>query len=320
MGDRRRPTATRTPPDTSGGPPAVATEGTVIVDRGYRHWDGERGGLRTIRWAVTVDALRRAFGLGRRARAKLFPWGLVAIGVVLALVITGLYVAAGTIGLPPEILPELPGHRDLFSWFSAIALLFVAVVGPSFLVPDRRHGTLALTLSRPLGVVDYLRGKAAAFALVVLAIQLLPQLVLWIGRATVADSIGDWLAESWPVLWQAPVVAVVTLLAQGAVLALITSWVNRTGVAAAAFLGTWAVLAPILGELSRLELPGVRYLALLTLPEHPEVVADWVFGRVTPDAFATVDAGFGPVASLAAVVVLAVLAGVLTVRRYRSLA
>lgn len=300
--------------------PSGPGDAAVIVDRGYRHWDGERLGRRTIRWAVTVDALRRAFGLGRRARAKIFPWGLVAVGIMLALVITGLYVAAGTIGLPPEVLPDLPGHRDLFSWFSAIALLFVAVVGPSFLVPDRRHGTLALTLSRPLGVMDYLRGKATAFALVVLTIQLLPQLVLWIGRGTVADSIGTWLAESWPVLWQAPAVAVVTLLAQGSLLALITTWVNRTGVAAAAFLGTWAVLTPILGELSRLDLPGARLLALLNLPEHPEVIANWVFDRPTGGEFALVDAGFGPWASVGAVVVLTAVAATITVRRYRSLA
>lgn len=309
--------------DTTHQAPSIGVgtaDATVIVDRGYRHWDGERLGGRTIRWAITVDALRRAFGLGRRARAKLFPWGLVAVGIVLALVITGLYVAAGTIGLPPEVLPDLPGHRDLFSWFSAIALLFVAVVGPSFLVPDRRHGTLALTLSRPLGVMDYLRGKATAFALVVLTIQLVPQLVLWIGRGVVADSIASWFAESWPVLWQAPVVAVVTLLAQGSVLALITTFVNRTGVAAAAFLGTWAVLSPILGELSRLDLPGARFLALATLPEHPELVADWVFGRTSEGSWAMVDAGFGPVASLVAVAVLTALAAVVTVRRYRSLA
>lgn len=307
-----------TAPTTPAGP-GPGTDAAVIVDRGYRHWDGERHGGRTIRWAVSVDALRRAFGLGRRARAKIFPWGLLAVGVMLALVITGLYVAAGTIGLPAEVLPELPDHRDLFSWFGAIALLFVAVVGPSFLVPDRRHGTLALTLSRPLGVIDYLRGKATAFALVVLSLQLLPQLVLWIGRGVVADSPASWLAESWPVLWQAPVVATVTLLAQGSLLALVTTWVNRTGVAAAAFLGTWAVLTPILGELSRLDLPGFRLLALLNLPEHPEVIANWVFDQ-PQGSFALLDAGFGPWASVTAVVVLTAVAATITVRRYRSLA
>ncbi len=304
----------------SAGTPATTStvDEAVIVDRGYRHWDGERRGSRTIRWAISVDALRRAFGLGRRARTKIFPWGLLTIGIALGLVITGLYVAAGTIGLPPEVLPELPGHRDLFSWYSAIALLFVAVVGPSFLVPDRRHGTLALTLSRPLGVGDYLRGKATAFALVVLAIQLVPQLVLWIGRGVVADTPATWLSESWPVLWQAPVVAVVTLLAQGSVLVLVTCWVNRTGVAAAAFLGTWTVAAAIFGELARLDLPGFRFLGLLDLPEHPEVVADWVFDR--PPSTMLAEAGFSPWVSLVTVVVLAGLAGAVAVARYQRLA
>lgn len=305
-----------TPPTSPG--PSGGPDEAVIVDRGYRHYDGERGGAGTIRWAVSVDALRRAFGLGRPARTKIFPWALLAIGVGLALVITGLYVAAGTIGLPPEILPDLPGHRDLFTWYSAIALLFVAVVGPSFLIPDRRHGTLALTLSRPLRVGDYLRGKAVAFALVVLTIQLVPQLVLWIGRGVVADTPAEWWAESWPVLWQAPVVALATLLAQGALLALVSSWVNRIGMAAAAFLGTWTIVSDIFEGLSRLDLPGFRFLALLDLGEHPERVADWVFGL--PSETRLAEAGFSPWASVVALVVLAGVAAALTVRRYRRLA
>ena len=293
----------------------------IIVDRGYRTWGGTRGGIRSIRWAITVDTLRRAFGLGRRARAKIFPWALMALASLIALVVTGLYIAAGTVtgGLPPDLLAQLPGHPELFGLYSAIALVFVAVVGPGMLIPDRRDGTLSLILSRPLTVMDYLWAKALAFVLVVGAIQVVPQLVLWIGRAAVTNDFLAYVREAGPVLWQVPVISAATILAQGAVLVLAASWINRTGIAAAAFLGTWAAAAPVMGELSRLDIPGFRFLALGNLSEHAEIISRWVFGL--PMGVSSMrSAGFDPWASAVVLLVLVVVAGIAVVHRYRGLA
>lgn len=302
-----------------GSPAAAATTGDgIIVDRGYRHWDGQRRGPRAIRWAITVDAVRRALALGRRARAKIFPWALLALATMLAVVLTGLHIVAGTAGLPPEFVADLPGHRELFGWYANIAVLFVAVVGPSLLIPDRNHGTLSLYLSRPLTVTDYLRGKAMAYVLVVGAIHVVPQLVLWIGRAAVAPELVDYLRDAGPVLWRIPVAALAILLAQGALLAIVATLVSRTGIAAAAFLGTWVALAPIAGQLSGLDVPGLHLLALLNLPEHPEIVTNWVFGALQGQTTMR-SAGFDPWVSLVAIVVLAAIAGLVVVRRYRKL-
>ncbi len=293
----------------------------IIVDRGYRTWDGERGGIGTIRWAITVDALRRAFGLGRRARAKIFPWAMLALASLIALVVTGLYVAAGVVagGLPPELLAELPGHAELFSWYSAIALVFVAAVGPGMLIPERRDGTLGLVLSRPLSVNDYLMAKGLAYVLVVGSIQVVPQLVLWIGRAAVATDALAYVSDAGPVLWQVPLVAMGTLLAQGAVMVVAATWINRPGIAAAAFLGVWAAIAPIMGELSLLDVPGARFLALLNINEHASIVGNWVFGE--PQGITSMrSAGFAPWLSAVIIVVLATGAAVMVQRRYRSLA
>jgi ABC-2 type transport system permease protein len=304
---------------TSPGPaPAAATDDGIIVDRGYRHWEGHRLGAGAIRWAITVDAVRRALALGRRARAKVFPWGLLALATMLAVVLTGLHIVAGTVGLPPEMVAELPGHRDLFSWYGNIALLFVAVVGPSLLVPDRRHGTLSLYLSRPLTVADYLRGKALAYLLVVGAIHVVPQLVLWLGRAAVAPGLVDYLREASPILWQVPVAASAFLLVQGALLAIVTTLVSRTGIAAAVFLGAWVAVAPIAGELSRLDVPGIHLLALLNLPEHPTIVTNWVFGALQGQTTMR-SAGFDPWVSAVAILALAALAALVVLRRYRRL-
>lgn len=297
------------------------SDDAIIVDRGYRTWDGERGGIGTIRWAITVDALRRAFGLGRRARAKIFPWAMLALASLIALVVTGLYVAAGVVagGLPPELLAELPSHAELFGWYSAIALVFVAAVGPGMLIPERRDGTLGLVLSRPLTVNDYLLAKALAYVLVVGSIQVVPQLVLWIGRAAVATDALAYVSEAGPVLWQVPVVAAATLLAQGTIMIVAATWINRPGIAAAAFLGVWAAIAPIMGELSGLDVPGARFLALGNVNEHSSIVGNWVFGE--PQGITSMrSAGFDPWLSAVIIVVLAVAAAVMVQRRYRSLA
>lgn len=304
-------------PATTPGPFDAVAEDAVIVDRGYRHWDGQRRGRRAIRWAIVVDTLRRAFGLGRRARSKLMPWGLVAIAVMLAFVVTGLYVAAGLIagGLPPELASQLPSHAELFGWYSAIVVVFVAVVGPSMLIPDRRNGTLALALSRPLTVADWIGAKAGAFLLVVGTILVLPQLVLWIGRAAVATDLLAYTREAGPVLWQVPVVALVTAVAQGALLGLVASIANRIGIAAVAFLGTWAALGPIASELSAIDLPGFRLLALGNLAEHTSVITNQVFGL--PQGTTSLrSAGFDPWVSWVVLTLVAVVSGWVVVRRH----
>lgn len=292
----------------------------IVVDRGYRHWDGQRRGIGAIRWTIVVDTLRRALGLGRRARSKVMPWGLIVLAAMLAFVVTGLYVAAGTLagGLPPEVLDQLPGHADLFGWYSAIVVVFVAVVGPGMLIPDRRHGTLALALSRPLVVTDWLGAKAIAFLLVVGSILVVPQLVLWIGRAAVATDVFTYLREAGPVLWQVVVVALVTVVAQGSLLAIVATFINRIGIAATAFLGTWAAVGPIIGELSRIDLPGARLLALANLSEHPGIIANQVFDQ-TQGVTSMRSAGFDPWTSWVVLVAFAVIAGALVVHRHRNL-
>lgn len=307
---------------TAPSPPAApsTSDEAIVVDRGYRHWEGDRRGIGAIRWAIVVDTLRRAFGLGRRARSKIMPWGLIAIAALLALVVTGLYVVAGLLagGLPPELLDQLPGHSDLFGWYDPIVVVFVAVVGPQMLVPDRRHNTLALALSRPLTVVDWLGAKAAAFLLVVGSILVLPQLVLWIGRAAVATDMFGSLQESGAVLWQAPVVALATTVAMGSLLALVATFVNRIGIAAVAFLGTWGAIGPIAGELSAVDLPSFHLLALANLSEHPAIITSMVFGR-TQGVTSMRSAGFEPWVSWLVIVVFAAIVAAVVTHRHRNL-
>ena len=73
------------PPATLGsagrttGPPTESRTGGVIHDIGYQRYTGPRLGRRHIVGALYVHGLRAAFGLGRSAKAKIFPWLIVGV-------------------------------------------------------------------------------------------------------------------------------------------------------------------------------------------------------------------------------------------------
>ena len=58
----------------------------VIFDRGYRTYDGPRRGPAGARRAVYKEGLKRIFGQGRKARAKIFPGSMMGIALMTAIV------------------------------------------------------------------------------------------------------------------------------------------------------------------------------------------------------------------------------------------
>ena len=58
------------------------SEASVIHDIGYQRYDGPRLGRRHVFGALYMHGLRAAFGFGRSAKAKIFPW--LVVGVIAA--------------------------------------------------------------------------------------------------------------------------------------------------------------------------------------------------------------------------------------------
>ena len=79
------------------GPPAggTAVPGALgaVYDRGYRPYVGPRGGRREAALAVWRLSVRRALGLRRSWRQKVFPWSLLAIASVPAIIEVGVAYA-----------------------------------------------------------------------------------------------------------------------------------------------------------------------------------------------------------------------------------
>lgn len=291
--------------------------GNVIFDRGYRRYDGPRLGPPGARAAIVRDGIRRVLGLRRKARRKIVPWAMLGTALLLAAVFVGIHVFAGELGIPDS---ELPRYAELFDFFSWIGILFIALAGPTLLVPDRTQGVLSVYFSRPVTVSTYLQGKLIAFLGVTSLIYLGPLLSLHVGLAFLsADGFLGYVGSNLDVLWKIPVVTLGYLVLHGALVTVIGSVVNRTGTAAAIFLGLITAGGSIAARIGLVDARGARYATLAALDQHPRIIRDWVFG-IEGVTYPAEQVGFSPWVSVATIAVVAVLSLWWVYRRYRRLA
>ena len=174
-----------------------ATSGAVY-DRGYRPYDGARGGRRAATAALYRTSLRRAIGLRRPWRQKVAPASLLAIAVVPAVINVGIgYLTRDT---PAEGF-EFITFREYVGVSSAL-LLFVALVAPDLVCPDRRQRVLSLIFARPLTGRDYALAKIGAIFTCVFAFSFLPQVVLFLGQMLVSDGALDYVSDNAAIMWK----------------------------------------------------------------------------------------------------------------------
>lgn len=289
----------------------------VIYDRGYRTYDGERAGPSGARKAVYKEGIRRVLGLGRKAREKIYPWMMIAIAVAMAAIVIGVHWFIGDLA---ESLEEgVPSYGELFDLYSWIGLLFIAFAGPWLLIPDRTRGVLSVYFSRPLTVDGYLTSKIGAFATVVGAIYMGPQLVLHLGLGLISsDGFLTYMGDNLDILWKVPVTTVAFIGMHGALAFLLSAFINRPGIASTAFLG---VLIPgrfIAAQISEATFPGARWTSLFAFDHLPRIIRDDLFrDTVTYPAEAV---GFGGWTAAAVIAIAAVISTLLVRMRYRRLA
>jgi len=289
----------------------------VIFDRGYRTYDGPRSGPSGALRAVFKDGLRRVLGLGRKARYKIFPWSLITIAVIAAAVFVGIHWAIGDIA--ESVGEGVPSYGGLFDFYSAISLLFIAFAAPQLLIPDRTKGVLSVYFSRPLTVDGYLSSKVGAFAALIGAFYMVPQLVLHIGLSLISDDgFIPYLTDNLDILWKVPVTTLAFVALHGAIVFPLSSLINRTGIAAAAFLGVLTAGSGIAARVAEASFPGARWVSLLALDQHPRIIRDHFF-EDTIDYPAEI-AGFEVWMSVVVIAVLVALAVVFVRQRYRRLA
>lgn len=291
----------------------------AVYDRGYRPYDGPRGGRWAAPAALYWTSLRRAVGLRRPWRQKVMPAVLLGVAAVPAVINVGIgYVTRGT----PAADFELITYRDYVGVSSAL-LLFVALIAPDIVCPDRRQRVLPLIFARPLTGRDYALAKVGAIATCVFAFSFIPQVILFAGQMLVSDGALDYLTDNAEVLWQVPVAVALLTLFYSLLGVAVSSLTGRRVVAGATLLGITLVtsaVSSILVEASRGDQPGGNGspAALVNVLALPLQLRDLVFlGRLDAQSDLSGVDGGGAMAVAAYLAVVALCTAVL-LHRYRS--
>jgi ABC-2 type transport system permease protein len=286
----------------------------AVYDRGYRPYEGVRGRRGAATLALYKASMRRALGLRRTWRQKVAPFVLLGVVTIPAIVNVGIgYVTRDQLQDSIEIIT----YRDYVGVSSAL-LLFVALVAPDVMCPDRRQRVLPLMFARPLTGIDYVAAKVGAIATIVFAFSFLPQVVLFVGNMLVSDSALDYVTGHLDVLWKVPL-AIVLLAAYYAIVGCaIASLTDRRIVAGAAVIGLFLVTSIASGIIvGDFTIEGGSIAALINVLALPLYLRDLVFlGHIDPDSPLT-GVGSGGLMAVATYCVVAIVGLSVLWRRYR---
>ena len=142
---------------------------------------------------------------------------------------------------------EIITYREYVGVSSAL-LLFVALVAPDVMCPDRRQRVLPLMFARPLLGSDYVVAKVGAIATILFAFSFLPQVVLFVGNMLVSDSALDYFTGHLDVLWKVPLAVVLLALYYAVIGCAIASLTDRRIVAGASVIGLFLVTSISVGR------------------------------------------------------------------------
>lgn len=286
--------------------PQPARPAGVIHDIGYQRYAGVRLGRRYIVGALYQHSLRTAFGLGRSAKAKIFPWLLVGVVGVVAAVLTAIRAQTGSLVL---------GYAEFPEQLTMLFIFFCAAVAPELASRDLHSGVLPLYLARPLRRADYALAKLAALITATFLLVAGPLTVMFVGGAFTLDGFGAVWEDFLDYLAAVGYVAVFAVVFS-AVALLVASLIRRRAVAAGAVVGTFLLTTPVVGVLS--VLPSERAAQLAGLASPITIVSgigDWAF---EPSGASGVG-GYGPLYALVTAGMVAV-AVLLLLARYRKVA
>jgi ABC-2 type transport system permease protein len=160
----------------------MATDGQFearIHDRGYRRYEGERGGVRSAFFTLYRHTFARLLGLRRSARNKVLPFLSAALAYFPGIAFIGIGVF-----LPKRIaLRAFPRYWEYYGFIVSAILLFVAFSAPEALCPDRRQRVLGVYFTSPLNRRSYLAAKIAAVASAISIVTIAPPLLLALARS-----------------------------------------------------------------------------------------------------------------------------------------
>jgi ABC-2 type transport system permease protein len=294
-----------TSPESSSGPRMNEANG-VIHDIGYQRYAGTRLGRRYAARSLYAHGVRTAFGLGRSAKAKIFPWFVVGVMLFIAVVVIATRSLSNLVLMTYAQFPQN---------VSLLQVMFCAAVAPELVSRDLRSGVLPLYFSRPLTRSDYPLAKLGAIVTALWLALLAPLLLMFIGGAATLHSPGA-VWDEFVDLGKGAVYALLFAVVYGSLSLVIAALAARRAVAAAAVVAVFLITTPVVGVLSSVGSETLNQLAGLASPlTIVGGVGDWLFER-------SGDIGVGPYGPVYLAVSLALIAACvgLLLFRYRRVA
>lgn len=257
-----------------------------------------------------------------RGRAKIAPFTLAGLAILPAVLAVGFSALAAQAGPAGGALEDAsPIRYETYHGVVGVLIgLFCAAQAPELFGRDQRYAVLPLYFSRVLTRTDYALARVGGLFLALLAVELAPYIVLFVGRVLVAPDPATGLADE--------IGAVPRFLLQGALVAgllggiasLIAAWTPRRAYATAAIIAVLIIppiIVALVGELTNQDL--ARVVVVLSPSDILDGTNAAIFGAI-PDSAVVASVALPGWAYLAAAAIGIAGSIGLTVRRYLRIA
>jgi ABC-2 type transport system permease protein len=297
--------------------------GGSIYDLGYRSYEGPRLGRSSALRALFAHGVRTCFGIGRGGRAKIAPFALAGIALLPAVLAVGFAALAAQAGPGGEVIEEASPIRyeSYHGLVAVLIMLFCAAQAPELFGRDQRYGVLPLYFSRALTRPDYALAKVAGLMAALLAVELSPYVVLFVGRVLVAPDPATGLADEIDAVPRFVLQSLLVAGLLGGLASIIAAWTPRRAYATAAIIAVFIIppiIVAILGGGSFSNQDIARIAVLLSPGDILDGTNAAIFGSIPDSPVVAALAQPGWVYLAAAAVGIVVTIG-LTVRRYQRI-
>jgi ABC-2 type transport system permease protein len=283
-----------------------APNGGVIHDIGYQRYTGPRLGRRHIVASLYLHSLRAAFGLGRSAKAKVFPGIVIGLAFAVAVVAVAIRSQTGEIAITYLEYTEAMG---------VLVLLFLAVVAPELVCRDLRARVLPLYFSRPLRRTDYALAKLAAMVSAVWLLLAGPLLLMFLGGVFAQTGGVSGARHEFTDFLGGLAYAAIAAIVLGAVAVPLASLSSRRAVSAVVVVAAFLVTTPVIGVIDAVGGTTGRQLGPLLNPlAMLSGLQTWIFRTSSMDI-----GRYGPLYLVTALVLVGGCVALLVVR-YRKVA
>ena len=245
----------------------MTAETGSIYDLGYRGYEGPRLGRAHAVRSLFAHSLRSTYGIGRGGRAKIAPIALLFLATLPAVAIIAAQALIRQFPGGEGLREQLPVRFETYaSSIGIFVILFCAAQAPDLFGRDQRHKLLALYFSRALRRTDYALARLAGFMVALLVLQLLPQVLLFVGQVLLSVDVGAKFLEDLPSLAKATVQSVFTAGLLGGLSMAVAAFTPRRAYAVAGIIAIFVIPSIVTGIVVRLGSEDLGRIMVLLSP------------------------------------------------------